>query len=92
MAEITKRLIGRVVQIESQGETGKELLQFAWLNVANYRYGEGDVSLCFSPALKPYLLDIKSRFTKYALQYALHLKSAYAIRLYELLKQYEGIG
>ncbi|SEH31209.1 RepB family plasmid replication initiator protein [Magnetospirillum fulvum] len=40
----------------------------------------------------PYLLDLKKNFTTVALKYAIGMKSTYAIRIYELLKQYAGIG
>lgn len=46
----------------------------------------------FSPHLKPYLLQLKSEFTKLEPIDLLHLKSFYAIRIFELLKQYESIG
>ena len=49
------------------------------------------VDLCFDPKLKPYLLQLKDQFTSIALQYAIQLKSLYAIRIYELLKQYQRL-
>jgi len=41
------------------------------------------------PDLKPYILDIKERYTKYFYQSMTGLNSMYSMRLYELLKQYE---
>jgi Initiator Rep protein, WH2/Initiator Replication protein, WH1 len=41
--------------------------------------------------LKPYLLHLKDQFTSIALQYAIQLRSVYAIRIYELLKQYQRL-
>lgn len=38
--------------------------------------------------LKPYLLQLKGRFTQYALENVLFYKSKYSIRLYELLASY----
>jgi plasmid replication initiation protein len=49
------------------------------------------VELEFSDKLKPYLLQLKERFTKYHLDSVLKLKSFYSIRLYELLKQWETL-
>ena len=43
-----------------------------------------------SNLLKPYLLDLREQFTQYRLMYALPLRSKYSIRLYELLKSWEG--
>ena len=45
----------------------------------------------FDPFLRPYLLELKREFTSYKLENVVQLKSTYAIRIYELLKQYEKI-
>ena len=39
-----------------------------------------------------YLIQLKSQFTSIELRYAIHLQSVYAMRIYELLKQYRKIG
>ncbi|WP_458118937.1 replication initiation protein [Paenibacillus sp. Z6-24] len=67
-------------------------LQVTWLASAEYFPGEGMIEVEFSPKLKPYLLQLKEKFTTYRLQDIIKLKSAYAMRIYELLKQYERIG
>jgi plasmid replication initiation protein len=61
-----------------------------WLSSAKYWDGEGRVDLEISPKLRPYLLAVKSRYTQYQLKNVVRLKSAYSIRVYELLKQYEA--
>ena len=66
-------------------------LQVAWLSSAKYFTGKGEVELCFDPKLKPYLLQLQSRFTSYKLHNVIKLRSRYSVRLYELLKQYEGL-
>ena len=86
----TLNLINRSLQIYSSSEN--RLLQVAWLNSADYLYSEGSVKLCFSPKLKPYLLELKNCFTKFNLENMMLFKSAYAIRMYELLKQYQKSG
>lgn len=43
-----------------------------------------------NPTLKPYLLELSNSFTAYYLENVTRLKSYYSIRLYELLKQYQG--
>lgn len=86
--EITRKLIGRVFTInEPRGP-----LQVSWLSSARYQSGEGTVTLRFDPGLKPYLLQLKNRFTKYNLHLVMQMKSSFSIRIYELLKQYEKIG
>ncbi len=86
--ETTKRLLGRVLQIPT--ETG--LLQTHFVSSAEYVKGEGSIELCFDPKLKPYLLQLKSRFTQYDIHNVLQLQSYHSIRIYELLKQYEKLG
>lgn len=86
--ETTKKLMQKVFEFR----VGNVLTQVAWLAGAQYYEGEGKVSLCFAPWLKPFLLQLKSHFTKYRLENVIQLKSVYSVRIYELLKQYESIG
>jgi len=90
MRNTTKRLMQRVMEIY-EPQT-KELLQVSWLSSAHYKYKQGYVSLKFDPGLKPYLLQLKSQFTKINIIDTLKLKSVYAIRILELLLQYLSIG
>jgi len=53
---------------------------------------ESALKVQFHPDLKPFLLNLKKEFTKYSLENLLNLQSIYAIRIYQLLKQYEQIG
>lgn len=86
----TLSLIERSLQIYSPLEN--KLLQVTWLNSAEYLYNDGSVKLCFSPKLKPYLLELKNCFTRLSLENMMLFRSVYAIRLYELLKQYQKLG
>jgi plasmid replication initiation protein len=88
--EVTKRLMQRVLSIYPLGED--VLIQVAWLGGALYQFKEGTVSLSFSPHLRPFLLNLKSHFTAMNLSDLMNLKSIYAVRLFELLKQYEKVG
>ena len=56
------------------------------------RYENGVIEYKFESLLKPYLLNLKDNFTSYQLKNILSLKSAYSIRMYELLNQYKVIG
>lgn len=90
MAELTGKLRSRPVDITEQD--GTILVQTTWLNSAKYYFGQGYVELGFSSLLTPYLLQLKGNFTKLELVAALSLSSIYAVRIYELLKQYEKLG
>jgi hypothetical protein len=87
LAQITEKLGKRTLSIKKEGS----VLQMGWLASSEYFFNEGYVELEFSDKLKPYLLQLKDRFTKYQLSSVLELKSFYAIRLYELLKQWEKL-
>lgn len=62
------------------------------LIVTDYIMGEGIVRFRFDHDVQPFLVDLKERFTKYYFENIQRLSSTYAIRLYELLKQYQKIG
>jgi plasmid replication initiation protein len=85
--DTTKGLVGRVIQIREP----KKLIQVAWLSSATYHEGKGTVELCFDPSLRPYLLQLKERFTTYQLRNIVSLRSCHSVRLYELLKQYAAM-
>jgi len=62
-----------------------------WLSKATYNTNEGTVTVRFDPDLKPFFLALSEKFTKYKLENIIHLKSNYSIRIFELLKSYEGL-
>jgi hypothetical protein len=85
---VTKKLLTRAFTIKMANAT----LQIGWLSSAKYLDGQGIVELCFDPQLKPFLLQLKDRFTSYRLKNVIQLRSSFSIRIYELLKQYEKLG
>ncbi len=44
------------------------------------------------PDLKPYLLQLKQRYTQYNIGFLMRMQSRYSRRIYKLLKQYQKIG
>ena len=90
LRKITKQLMQRVMEIYEPSMD--KLIQVAWLSSAEYKFKEGYVLLEFSPKLKPYLLQLKSHFTKIDLIDTMKLKSVHTIRVFELLLQYLPIG
>lgn len=86
--KITNSLISRTITIsEPNGD-----LQIGWVSSAQYFDNEGRIELSFDPKLKPYLLALQQKFVRYQLKNTIRLKSSYSVRIYELLKQYQGIG
>jgi plasmid replication initiation protein len=87
LRKITKDLMQKVFEIR----INKKVIQVAWLSYVAYNESEGTIDIRFDPFLRPYLLELKREFTSYKLENVVQLKSSYAIRIYELLKQYEKI-
>lgn len=68
---------------------GKKYQRFPWLYSAEYSPNNPNIIIRFHPFLKPYLLKLKDKFTKYLLNNASQIKSVAAIKLYESLKMHE---
>lgn len=86
--DITRELRRKEIIIN----TDKKEYIAGWLSSITFYKNTGRIRLRFDDDLIPYLLQLKNRFTRYQLKNILYLKSKYGIRIYELLKQYEGIG
>ena len=88
---ITFSLIEKGIRIiDITDPDNKREIQVSWLSSADYY--QGQVKLSFSPRLKPYLLQLKEKFTSINVIDLMQFKSVHAIRIYELLKQYQDIG
>ena len=86
LEDAANRLLERIVQTYNRKNQVRE--RFHWVFHVKYYDGEGFVDLGFSPNVIPYLTLLSQRFTSYELQHITRLNSSYAIRLYELLKQF----
>jgi hypothetical protein len=84
---ITKEMMQKVFEVR----INKKVIQVAWLSYVAYNESEGTIDIRFDPFLRPFLLELKKNFTSYKLENVVKLKSTYAIRIYELLKQYERL-
>jgi plasmid replication initiation protein len=87
LRQITRELMQKVFEVRIENK----VIQVAWLSYVAYNETEGTIDLRFDPFLRPYLLQLKREFTSYKLENVVKLKSSYAIRIYELLKQYEKV-
>lgn len=77
-----EQLLGRIIALKE----GFEVEKTTWLSYVRYVKGSGTVKIRFDKSLRPYLLQLKGRFTQYNLSHVVNFKSQYSIRLYELLK------
>ncbi|MDV2583476.1 replication initiation protein [Alkalibacillus haloalkaliphilus] len=87
--EVIRGLMSKVIEIPRKD--GGWLI-CNWASHVEYIEGQGRIEFGFDPKLKPYLLQLKQAFTSYRLSNILSLKSAYAIRLYELMKKWQYLG
>ena len=74
------------VKIDVKRET-----TLAWVDQVTIDEHSGDIEIKINGMMKPYLIQLKEKFTQYELIYTLAMKSRYSIRLYELLKSYEHL-
>jgi plasmid replication initiation protein len=86
LKQAVEKLMTRIIVIK----TDNSELRTTFLSSAEY-FKDSTIELSFDKKLKPYLLQLKDNFTKYYLENVLNLKSFYAIRIYELCKQYEKL-
>ena len=69
-------------------DNGSEVL-LRWLQHAKIENGR--IHIQIDQNMKPYLLQLKEKFTRYELIYTLAFKSQFSIRLYEILKSYQWL-
>jgi len=87
-----KRREVRVTQ-EPNGEGKKpKVMITGWVQTIFYIEGEGRVELRFTKDMLPYLTELTRQFTKYSLADVAKMDSSHAIRLYELLMQWDTKG
>lgn len=81
---ITTHLLQEIVYI-GDGNPKHKWKKFSWVSTCEYE--NGVVTIKLHEQLKPYLLGLKGYYTQYILEDILVLKSVYAIRIYELIKE-----
>ncbi|MGB3543707.1 replication initiation protein [Rubrivirga sp.] len=52
----------------------------------------GHINARFNPDMRPFLLQLKRRFTRYILGHVLRFQSPYSVRIYEMAMQFQDIG
>ncbi len=63
-----------------------------WLSDINYIDGQGIIEIGFARKVIPYITRLEKHFTSYRLDSVSKMTSLHAIRVYELLTQYTGLG
>lgn len=90
--EICDKLLEQKVKIRGETETGeREYRGYNLMSACKYVEGSGTIRAKFNPDMRPFLLELKRRFTMYRLQFVMRLSSPYAIRLYEVIKMRQDL-
>lgn len=94
MIEAEKNLFNRYVMLHDiNPKTGKEDdLKVRWISAVRYPKGGGSIYIQFAQQMIKYIARLEVEFTPYRLEKVAKMSSIYAIRLYELLIQWGGIG
>lgn len=91
MEAVTKSLLRAVIEIK-ENDGDRRRIAFQWLSRCVYRDGEGTVEIRFHDELKPYLLELRSRFTQLRLDQFFRFRSSYTIRFFERIEMERGMG
>lgn len=92
LAEAEETLFKRQFTIENEDGS---VTKSRWIQDANYKKGEGRILLTLTRILIEQVTKIdgfETYFTSYHLKQTAKFKSIYAVRLYELLKQWKSVG
>lgn len=68
-------------------ENGSETL-VGWLSKVTINQKSGIVNIKIDEDLVPYLFNLKEKFTQYQLKKILTMKSAFSVRIYEIMRSY----
>lgn len=94
MADAVERLAERWVVIDNPDPEEPELARTRtrWVTAVDYLPELGQLRTYLAPKVIPYVTHLAGEFTSYRLKYVAAMTSVYAIRLYELLVQWQSEG
>lgn len=71
--------------VASEHQNNKELILLTWCPTIRINNEDKTLTVKLNEDLKPYLIDLKNRFTSVQLKYIMGFKCKYTLRLYEIL-------
>jgi plasmid replication initiation protein len=94
LTEVSETLFNRYVVVDNPYPDKPRIkrLKMRWISAIKHVPDEGKIILNFSQDMLPYLSELKGRFTRYELKNIGKMTCVYAIRLYELLIQWQKRG
>ncbi len=90
ISQLTTSMLKKIITIPVHKDNEEKELKVALLSSFMYSIdGKGMLEATFHPHMKPYFLQLKSKFLLYDIKNILKISSGNSIRMYELLKSYE---
>lgn len=90
--EICQKLLDQKVHVRTRTEDGRRIYQgYNCMSTCRYIEGSGYIEAKFNDDMKPFLLQLRKRFTMYRLQNFMRLSSQHSMRMYELIKMRKGM-
>lgn len=90
--EICQKLLDQKIHVRTKTEDGRRRYKgYNCMSTCEYVEGSGYIEAKFNDDMRPFLLQLKRRFTQYNLRCFMRLSSQHSMRIYELLKMREGI-
>jgi len=94
LSEAVETLFNRraTVEVYDKKRDRTRPMAVRWVTAMAYEEGEGSITLRFGHEVVPEITRLEENFTSYELEQVAGLKSAYAVRLYEMLIQWRSAG
>lgn len=94
LQEVARNLYQRSLTIHNPDPNRPKLkkMETRWISSIGYMPEDGKVILRFARDMLPFLGELKGSFTRYKLEHVGKMTSVYAMRLYELLAQWQSVG
>ena len=91
--EICQKLLDQKIHVRTQTEDGRRRYKgYNCMSTCEYVEGSGYITAKFNDDMRPFLLQLKRRFTQYNLQCFMKLSSQHSMRIYELLQMRQGLS
>ncbi len=85
MMSAATELINKQLKIKRRTITSIETIKINWIESTRYEAGSGEIEICFTQKIMPYLCAIKDRFTEYKLEEMAGIQSIHTWRIIEFL-------
>jgi plasmid replication initiation protein len=89
LRESTMKLVTRGYEFTNQNGN---LMQITLFSSCEYLKGKGSIEIEISPKMRPYLFDLKEKFTSFKLMASLNMNSKFSKRIYMLCSQFKDLG